>query len=76
MNWSYYRENISDEMNLSMKLALKPEEITQLYIHYNPLKRGRVTCDIKITIFENPYEYFTVIDVVYTLFFVKYNGIW
>ncbi|CAH0726119.1 unnamed protein product, partial [Brenthis ino] len=51
----------NDEMNLCMKLLLKPEEIAHLYIHFNPIKKGRTSCDVKITIFENPYEYFTVL---------------
>lgn len=47
-------------MNTTMKVVLKPDETATLYVHYNPSKKGRTSCDIKFTIFENPYEYFTV----------------
>lgn len=43
-----------------MKVVLKPNETAKLYVHYNPSKKGRTSCDVKFTIFENPYEYFTV----------------
>ncbi|CAH2104285.1 unnamed protein product [Euphydryas editha] len=51
----------NDDMNTTMKVILKPNEIATLYVHYNPVKKGRTSCDVKFTIFENPYEYFTVL---------------
>ncbi|CAG9566725.1 unnamed protein product [Danaus chrysippus] len=51
----------NDDMNIVMKLMLKPNEIATLYVYYNPIRRGRISCDVKLTIVENPYEHFTVL---------------
>lgn len=44
-----------------MIITLKPEEIATINVNYNPLKKGKISCDVKLTIVDNPYEYFTVI---------------
>lgn len=49
-----------DSIKTNIKVILKPEEIAGLNIAYNPLKKGRTSCDVKIDILDNPYEYFTV----------------
>lgn len=43
-----------------MKVMLQPLEIATIIVHYNPIKKGKTSCDVKLTIIENPYEYFTV----------------
>ncbi|XP_026727025.1 hydrocephalus-inducing protein-like isoform X2 [Trichoplusia ni] len=50
----------NDEMNLTMKVVLRPEEIITVNIYYNPIRKGRTSCDVKLSIEENPYEYYTV----------------
>jgi hypothetical protein len=52
--------NITDKMNLKMKVVTKPNEIKTILVYYDPLKKGKINCDVKITIGDNPYEYFTV----------------
>lgn len=47
-------------MNLTMKVVLRPEEIITVNIYYNPIRKGRTSCDVKLSIEENPYEYYTV----------------
>ncbi|XP_064076651.1 hydrocephalus-inducing protein-like [Vanessa tameamea] len=51
----------NDISNLIMNVLLKPNEIVTLIVHYNPINSGRTSCDVKLTIFENPYEYFTIL---------------
>nr|XP_021191308.2 hydrocephalus-inducing protein homolog [Helicoverpa armigera] len=50
-----------DDINLRMKVVLRPAVLAVLYIYYNPITKGKISCDVKITIEENPYEYFTVL---------------
>ncbi|XP_062524258.1 hydrocephalus-inducing protein homolog isoform X2 [Bombyx mori] len=50
-----------DKSNLTMIITLKPEEIATINVNYNPLKKGKISCDVKLTIVDNPYEYFTVL---------------
>lgn len=50
-----------DDINLRMKVVLRPAVLAVLYIYYNPISKGKISCDVKITIEENPYEYFTVL---------------
>ncbi|CAB3230804.1 unnamed protein product [Arctia plantaginis] len=49
-----------DDLNVSLKILLKPDEIATLNINYNPIHKGIETCNVKLTIIENPYEYFEV----------------
>ncbi|XP_038212242.1 hydrocephalus-inducing protein-like [Zerene cesonia] len=51
----------NDYINDSMRLILRPKELATLNVHYNPIRRGRISCDVKLTIFENPYEFFVVL---------------
>ncbi|XP_063376108.1 hydrocephalus-inducing protein homolog [Cydia fagiglandana] len=46
--------------NMRIKLRLKPGERAGVVVHYNPVKRGRTSFEIHVTIVDNPYEYFTV----------------
>ncbi|XP_045487724.1 hydrocephalus-inducing protein-like [Pieris rapae] len=50
-----------DEMASSLTLTLCPKEVCTINIHFNPIRKGRVSCDVKLTIFENPYEFFVVL---------------
>ncbi|XP_052747107.1 hydrocephalus-inducing protein-like [Bicyclus anynana] len=43
------------------KITVKPGEIDTIYVNYNPIRRGRTSCDIKLTISKNPYEQFAVL---------------
>lgn len=45
-----------------MKLVVKPGEIPTIHVNFNPIRRGRTSCDIKLSILNNPYEYFAVTD--------------
>ncbi|KAJ8729300.1 hypothetical protein PYW08_000881 [Mythimna loreyi] len=49
------------ETNSRMKVILKPKETITLYVYYNPIKKGRTSCEVHMTITKNPYEYFTVV---------------
>ncbi|XP_059060604.1 hydrocephalus-inducing protein homolog [Achroia grisella] len=51
----------SCDYNTTITVVIDPKEIATLNVHYNPIKKGRTSCDIKLTIIENPYEYFTVL---------------
>lgn len=51
---------ITDELNTTMKMRLKPEQIGKVTVHYNPFRKGKTSCEIRLTIVDNPYEYFTV----------------
>lgn len=53
--------NFSDELNVSMKVIIKPSEIVTLMAYYSPIRKGRTCCEIQLTIVDNPFEYFTVI---------------
>ncbi|CAF4756984.1 unnamed protein product [Pieris macdunnoughi] len=50
-----------DMMASSLTLTLCPKEVCTIHIHFNPIRKGRVSCDVKLTIFENPYEFFVVL---------------
>lgn len=50
-----------------MKVIVKPNETATLMAYYNPIRKGRISCEIKLTIVDNPYEYFTVSNS--TIFF-------
>lgn len=43
-----------------MKVMLRPAQVTTLNAYFNPITKGKTDCDIRITIEENPYEYFMV----------------
>lgn len=47
-------------MNVILKIMLKPEETATIKVYYNPKRKGKLNCDIKLTISDNPYECFTV----------------
>ncbi|KAJ0181982.1 hypothetical protein K1T71_002704 [Dendrolimus kikuchii] len=51
----------NDEMNEIMKIVLNPNEIATINVHYNPKRKGKLSCDVQLTIIDNPYEYFTVL---------------
>ncbi|CAH2231773.1 jg7185 [Pararge aegeria aegeria] len=53
-------ENSSDKVK-SLKNIVKPGEIATIYVKYNPIRRGRTSCDVKLTISKNPYEFFAVL---------------
>lgn len=55
---------LTDFLNGTMKLILKPDEIATINVHYNPLKKGRISCDVKLSIDDNPYEYFIVKSLI------------
>lgn len=39
---------------------MKPNELATIIVHYNPINRGKTNCDVMLRILENPFEYFTV----------------
>ncbi|KAH9638664.1 hypothetical protein HF086_013936 [Spodoptera exigua] len=51
----------NEEINLKMKVTLRPAQKTTLNAYFSPIAKGKTCCEIRITIEENPYEYFTVI---------------
>ncbi|KAM3964816.1 LOW QUALITY PROTEIN: hydrocephalus-inducing protein homolog [Aphomia sociella] len=50
-----------DTYSTSMKVNINPKEIATICVQYNPIKKGKTSCDINLTIIENPYELFTVL---------------
>ncbi|RVE54180.1 hypothetical protein evm_001303 [Chilo suppressalis] len=50
----------NDKINLKMKLIIIPNETITLIVNYNPIRKGRASCDVMITIVDNPYEYYTI----------------
>lgn len=53
--------NVVDIENISMSVIINPGEMATIIVHYNPIQKGKISCEVKLTILENPYEYFTVI---------------
>lgn len=51
---------MADKVNTHMRLVLVPQEIASVNTYFNPLNRGRTSCDLQLTIEDNPYEYFMV----------------
>ncbi|KAL0894937.1 hypothetical protein ABMA27_013434 [Loxostege sticticalis] len=51
----------NDELNVSMKVIIKPSEIVTLMAYYSPIRKGRTCCEIQLTIVDNPFEYFTIL---------------
>ncbi|CAH1644802.1 unnamed protein product [Spodoptera littoralis] len=49
---------VKEEINLRMKVMLRPAQKTTLNAYFNPITKGKTSCEIRITIEENPYEYF------------------
>lgn len=43
-----------------MQVVLEPQEIAFVNTYFNPLSRGRTSCDLQLTIENNPYEHFMV----------------
>lgn len=52
--------NDEEELNITLKVVLNPAELGSVNINYNPINKGRNSCDVRFTIVDNPYEYFTV----------------
>ncbi|XP_069355214.1 hydrocephalus-inducing protein-like [Maniola hyperantus] len=50
-----------EESNKTMKIMVKPGEIATVYVNYNPIRKGRTSCDVQVTISKNPYEFFSVL---------------
>lgn len=51
---------ISDNPCVSAKVIVNPGVICKFNVFFDPIKKGRAHCDVKIIVENNPYEYFTV----------------
>lgn len=51
----------SDNVNVTLKISIKPNEIVTLYVHFSPLQKGKTHCDIVLSVVNNPFEKYTVI---------------
>ncbi|KAJ2953758.1 hypothetical protein O0L34_g1383 [Tuta absoluta] len=53
-------DNEEGDQHQSLEITLLPNQIAALKVFFSPLIKGRTNCDIKITIIDNPYEFYTV----------------
>ncbi|KPI94718.1 Hydrocephalus-inducing protein [Papilio xuthus] len=51
----------NDNVNVSLKIKIKPNEIVTLYVHFSPLQKGRTHCDIVLSVVNNPFEKYTIL---------------
>ncbi|KAL4712872.1 hypothetical protein ACJJTC_011942, partial [Scirpophaga incertulas] len=58
-NKMMYGDN--DNYNNDMKVVLQPNEEVSILVYFNPFRKGKINCDVKITIVDNPYENYTVL---------------
>lgn len=56
--------------NDKQKITLSPKEKATLQMHYSPLQKGKASCDVKLTVVDNPFENFTVIKVLFFIFII------
>ncbi|XP_041977674.1 hydrocephalus-inducing protein homolog [Aricia agestis] len=48
-------------VNKSIQVILKPNEVRSLFVHFNPNEKGRISCDVELKIYNNPFESFTIL---------------
>ncbi|CAG4998369.1 unnamed protein product [Parnassius apollo] len=51
----------NDNVNITLKVTMKPSELVTLTVHYSPLEKGKTNCEIKLTVVNNPFENYTIL---------------